>query len=49
MLAVSLESTTEPYKEFGGGGGKFLKKLWCCAALVGVLQDNLVLSTELTM
>ena len=28
-------------------GGKFLKKLWCCVG--GVLQDNLVLSTELTM
>ena len=29
--------------------GKFLKKLWCCVTAVGVLQDNLVLSTELTM
>ena len=28
-------------------GGKFLKKLWCF--LVGVLQDNLVLSTGLIM
>ena len=28
-------------------GGKFLKKLWCCS--VGVLQDNLVLSTGLMM
>ena len=25
--------------------GKFLKKLWCCAS-VGVIQDNLLLSTE---
>ena len=28
-------------------GGKFLKKLWCCVG--GSIQDNLVLSTELTM
>ena len=28
-------------------GGKFLKKLWCCVG--GSKQDNLVLSTELTM
>ena len=29
-------------------GGKLLKKLCCCVAK-GVLQDNLVLSTELIM
>ena len=40
-------------RQFGNGlinfkGGKFLKKLWCCVS-VSFWQDNLVLSTELTM
>ena len=31
-------------------GGTFLKKLWCCVGgSTVVLQDNLVLSTELIM
>ena len=30
-------------------GGKFLKKLWCCVGGSITTEDNLVLSTELTM
>ena len=30
-------------------GGKFLNNLWCCIIGPGVLQDDLILSTELIM
>ena len=39
------KNISRQFKDFKGG--KFLKKL--CAASVGVLQDNLVLSTGLIM